>query len=64
MTNFKLFSSNFWTLVVNGNFYFVLKIFVKALLSPENILTLAMRFLTVILVIFHYQIMEGIDYWS
>ena len=61
-------SKNFWrnitTFVANSNFYFVLKIFLKGLFSPENILTLIMRFLTVILVIFHYQIIEGIDYWS
>ena len=49
---------------MNTNFFFVLKIFLKAFFSPGNILTLMMRFFTVFLVMFHYQIIEGIDYWS
>jgi hypothetical protein len=62
LKNAKSCTRNISTVVVNTNFFFVLKIIIKALLSPGNILTLLMRFLTVVLVIFHYQIIEGIDY--
>jgi hypothetical protein len=48
----------------NGNFFYVLRIFFHSFLGLESILTLAIRFLTILLVIAHYKIIEGIDYWT
>lgn len=45
-----------------SHFFYILKIFFKAIFAFENVLTLSMRFLTVVLVIGHYQLIEGIDY--
>ena len=37
---------------------------VSAFVNPENLLTLALRMVTIILVIAHYSFVEGIDYWN
>jgi|LauGreDrversion4_2_1035121.scaffolds.fasta_scaffold1523422_1 hypothetical protein len=51
--------------MINGSsITFLIRALIVAALSPASLIKLAMRFLTVFLVIMHYQFAEKIDYFE